>query len=157
MKVSEVMTRNPACCWLSSSALAAALMMKERDTGILPVTQDPFTPRLVGVVTDRDLCLHVVAGGRDPAYIWISECLTQDPVCCTPEDDVHHALELMKERQVRRLPVVNVKREIVGMLSLSDLARNAGVDSWEIATALQKICEPGHVTRESPETIISAA
>jgi len=92
MRVTEVMTKNPACCWPSSSALTAATIMQQKDVGILPVIQDPFTTRLVGVVTDRDLCLHVVAGGRDPAYIWISECMTGDPVCCSVEDDVGHAL-----------------------------------------------------------------
>jgi CBS domain-containing protein len=66
MKVSEVMTKKPVCCWPSSSTLSAALLMQETDTGVLPVIQDRFTPTLVGVVTDRDLCLHVVASGRDP-------------------------------------------------------------------------------------------
>jgi len=64
MKVSEIMTKNPVCCWPSSSTLSAALLMQETDAGIVPVIQDPFTPRLVGVVTDRDLCLYVVAAGR---------------------------------------------------------------------------------------------
>ena len=99
MKVSEVMTRSPVCCWRSSSTLSAALLMQETDAGILPVIQDPFAPRLVGVITDRDLCLHVVAAGRDPASTWVDGCITADPVCCGEQDDVSLALDLMKTHQ----------------------------------------------------------
>ncbi len=157
MKVSEIMTKNPVCCWPSSSTLSAALLMQETDTGILPVIQDRFTPRLVGVVTDRDLCLHVVAVGRDPAFTWVDGCMTEDPVCCTEQDDVSHALELMKTHQVRRLPVVNEKHEVVGMLSLSDLVRKAGIEASVIAGALRSICEPAHGTEQRIERIITAA
>jgi len=157
MRVTEVMTKNPACCWPSSSALTAATIMQQKDVGILPVIEDPFTTRLVGVVTDRDLCLHVVAGGRDPAYIWISECMTEDPVCCGVEDDVGHALELMEEHQVRRLPVVNAKREIVGILAFSDLVRKSAIDSAGIAASLRRICEPSHATRKPAKEIFTAA
>jgi CBS domain-containing protein len=157
MKVGEVMTKNPACCWPSNSALTAATMMQHKDTGVLPVIHDPFTPTLVGVVTDRDLCLHVVAGGRDPAHIWVSECMTADPVCCTAEDAATYALELMKEHQVRRLPVVNIKREVVGILALSDLLCRHAVASSEIAATLQRICEPDHEARESVTEIVTAA
>ncbi len=157
MKVKEIMSRNPAWCSLSSSALTAASTMRQRDVGLLPVVVDPFTPRLTGVVTDRDLCLHVVAAGRDPAHIWISECLTEDPVFCTAEDDVHHALEMMKEHQVRRLPVVNAKREIVGLLSFSDLVRRAGLNPIEVVAALKRIYEPGHAPRKHAARTITAA
>ena len=67
MKVTEIMTKKAVCCCPYSSTLSAALLMQESDTGFLPVIQDPFSPTLVGVVTDRDLCLHVVASGRDPS------------------------------------------------------------------------------------------
>ncbi len=79
------------------------------------------------------------------------------PVCCTSEDDVLYALELMKEHQVRRLPVVNMKREVVGILALGDLLRQNAVASGEIAAALQRICEPGHGARMSITEIVTAA
>jgi CBS domain-containing protein len=156
MKVHEVMTRNPACCCPSSSVLSAATIMQQRDIGVLPVVQDPFTPRLVGVVTDRDLCTHVVADGRDPARTWIRECMTADPICCAVEDDVRHALELMEEHQVRRLPVVNAKHEVTGILSLSDLVRRGSINSAEIATALRTICEPVRETAPPTEMVTAA-
>jgi CBS domain-containing protein len=157
MKVSEVMSKRPACCWPSSSALTAAIMMRERDIGILPVAQDRFTPKLVGVVTDRDLCLHVVAAARDPAHVWISECMTEDPVCCNAEEDTRRAIDLMKNHQIRRLPVVDEKHEIVGMVSLSDLVRKADLDAEIVSAALRGICEPGSRSRTPVEPIIQAA
>lgn len=157
MKVSEIMSKRPAYCWLSTSARTAAAIMQEKDIGILAITKDAFTNELVGVVTDRDLCLHVVAAGKDPSYIWISECATLDPICCRAEDEIRHALELMKEHQVRRLPVVNAKQEVVGMLSFSDCVRRSGINADEIAAALQKIFVPGHATRKPSMHIVTAA
>jgi len=157
MKVSEIMTRKPVCCSPSSSTLSVALLMQETDTGIVPVIQDPFTPILVGVVTDRDLCLHVVAAGRDPSSTWIDGCMTRDPVCCSEHDDVSLALELMKTNQIRRLPVVNEKHEVTGMLSLGDLVRKAGIEASVIAATLQSICGPTQGAKRRTERIITAA
>lgn len=106
----------------------------------------------------EDLCLHVVAGGKDPAHIWVSECMTADPVYCTAEDDVLDVLGLMKEYQVRRLPVVNVnaRREIAGIVALSDLVRKNALGNGEITAVLQRICEPGHKPKRSVTEIITA-
>ncbi len=157
MKVSEIMTRNPVCCWPSSSALAAALLLQESEAGILPVIQDAFTPRLVGVVTDRDLCLHVVASGRDPACSWIDGCMTPDPVWCTEADDVSCVLELMSINQLRRIPVVNDKHEVVGIVSLADLARHPAIPDDDIARIVRYICEPAHETQKDIHRLITAA
>jgi len=108
------------------------------------------------VVTDRDLCLHVVAGGRDPADVWIRECMNEDPVCCAVEDDVRYALELMEEHQVRRLPVLDAKHEVAGILSLSDLVGRGSISSSEIATALRTIGEPVHGITEPTEMVTAA-
>jgi CBS domain-containing protein len=157
MKISEVMTRHPVCCWPSSSTLTAAVLMQENDTGILPVIHDPFTPRLVGVVTDRDLCLHVVAAGRDPASTWVDACMTEDPVYCTEQDDVSQALALMTTHRVRRLPVVDDRHEIVGMVSVSDLVCKAAIDASLITGALLNICEPKGGPQRRIERIIAVA
>lgn len=109
------------------------------------------------MLTNRDLRLHVVAGGRDPAHVWVSECMTADPMDCTAEDDVLGALELIKEYQVRRLPVVNARREIVSIVALSDLVPKNALGNGEIGAALQGICEPGHKPKRSVTEIITAA
>ncbi len=157
MKISQIMTPNPVCCWPSSSTLAAALLMQESEAGILPVIQDPFTPRLVGVVTDRDLCLHVVASGRDPASTWVDGCMTPDPVWCTELDEVSHALELMGTHRLRRIPVVNDKHEVVGIVSLSDVVRHSAASDRDIATVLQSIYRVIDEAAPASERLITAA
>jgi len=157
MKVSEVMTKNPVCCWPSSSTLSAALLMQESDTGFLPVIQDPFTPTLVGVVTDRDLCLYVVASGRDPASSWVDGCMSNHPIWCTDQDDVSRALDLMKTHQIRRVPVVNEKHEVIGVLSFSDLVRKAGIEANAIVAGLRNICEPTSIPKRGSGRVIPAA
>ena len=157
MKVNEIMTKNPVCCRPSSSTLSAALLLKEAHTGVVPVIQDPFTPILAGVVTDRDLCMHVVAAGKDPSCTWIDGCMTEEPICCTEQDDVALALDLMKINQIRRLPVVNEKHEVVGMLSLGDVVRKGRIEASVIGATLESICEPTHSTKQRIERIITAA
>ena len=158
MKVDEIMTKKPVCCQPSSSTLSAALLMKESDTGFLPVIQDLFTPTLVGVVTDRDLCLSVVASGRDPSSSWVDGCMSNHPIWCSEQDDVSRALDLMKIHQIRRLPVVNEKHEVVGLLSFGDLVHRSGIEANAILAALQAICEPAQVPQqEIMRRIITAA
>ena len=157
MKVGEIMTKKPVCCWPSSSTLSAALLMQESDTGFLPVVQDPFTPTLVGVVTDRDLCLHVVAADRDPSSTWVDGCMTRDPICCFERDEVSFALDLMKTHQIRRVPVVNEKHEVIGVVSFSDLAHKSGIEANAIVVALQGICEAAPVPKQGTRRIVTAA
>jgi len=157
MKVSEIMTKNPVCCWPSSSTLSAALLMQETDTGVVPVIKDPFTPKLVGVVTDRDLCLHVVAAGRDPSSSWVDGCMAEDPICCSEQDEATRALELMKNHRIRRVVVVNEKQEVVGMLSFADLVRKANIDANSVVSTLQSICEPKQVPNRESRRITTAA
>ena len=142
MRVSDLMTRNPATCIASSSAQTAASLMKEHNTGIVPVVEDAYSRKLVGVVTDRDLCLAVVATGRDPNHVWVRDCMTADPVFCTATDKSETVLELMQRHQVRRIPVVNVERTLQGMVSLSDLVRRNAATNGELFQALKKIFAP---------------
>jgi CBS domain-containing protein len=157
MKVGEIMTHKPVCCRPSSSTPSAALLMQESDTGFLPVIQDPFTPTLVGVVTDRDLCLHVVAADRNPSSTWVDGCMTRDPICCFERDEVSLALDLMKTHQIRRVPVVNEKHEVVGVVSFSDLAHKSGIEANAIVSAWQGICEAAQVPKQGTRRIVTAA
>ena len=83
--------------------------------------------------------------------------MIQDPVCCTEQHDVSLALDLMKAHQIRRVPVVNEKHEIVGMLSFGDLVRKAGLEASAIVAALRSICEPTRSATKRMERIITAA
>jgi len=142
MRVSDLMSRNPAVCIASSSAQTAASLMKEHAVGIVAVVEDAYSRKLVGVVTDRDLCLAVVASGRDPNHVWVRDCMTPDPVFCTPTDKAETALQIMQHHQVRRVPVVNVEKTVLGMVSLSDLVRRNAATNGELFQALKRIFAP---------------
>jgi len=124
MQVSEMMHEFPICCTEFDSAQHAAELMKEHHAGALPVVEKNSGGKLTGVITDRDLCLRVIAEGRDPRKVKVRECMTGSPVCCKPEDDMQHALALMKEHHVRRIPVVDAEHRICGMISFANLVTN---------------------------------
>ena len=142
MRVNDVMTRNPAVCTASSSAQTAAELMKKHNTGMIPVVEDAYERTLVGVVTDRDLCLAVVAGCREPMQVWVRDCMTPDPIFCAPADKAEQALAVMQRYQLRRLPVVDEKKTVQGVVSIGDLVRHNAVGNGELFSALKKIFGP---------------
>jgi len=142
MKIRKVMTKAPTYCTPPCTAEMAASLMYQSDTGILPVVQDSLDLKLIGVVTDRDLCLAVIAARRDPAHTVVNECMSRNPLCVGPEDDIKQAVDLMAEHQVRRLPVVDEHGKVVGMLSLADIIEQDAVSGDALAGVLKKICAP---------------
>ena len=143
MQIRQLMTTSPIYCLPTDSASKAALMMNDIDVGILPIVDTEETRKLIGVVTDRDLCLEVVAKGLDPLDVHVLQCMTRNLVCCEPDDDMQKALQLMRENQIRRIPVVDKKGVIQGMVSLADLlGRGTIVSAAEIEETLKKITEP---------------
>ena len=142
MRVNDVMTRNPAVCTASSSAQTAAELMKKHNTGMIPVVEDAYQRTLVGVVTDRDLCLAVVAGCREPMQVWVRDCMTPDPIFCAPADKAETAMAIMQKYQLRRLPVVDETKTVQGVVSIGDLVRHNAVGNGELFSALKKIFAP---------------
>ena len=121
MKCKDIMTRNPKSITLSTTAMAAAHLMKNENVGICPVL-DEKSQKVVGVVTDRDLCLGVVAEGKNPAMVKVLELMSGRVVFCHPDDDIHRVESLMKEYQVRRVVVLDQDGYCVGIISAGDLA-----------------------------------
>lgn len=142
MRVSEVMTTEPATCTLSCTVQKAAELMKQFNIGFFPVL-DKFTRKVVGVVTDRDLCLRVIGEDKHASQTLVSECMTRRLVSCEPEDDIWEALDLMRDEHVRRLVVTDAKGDLQGVFSMSDLIRYASIDGEAICDAIGMICEPG--------------
>src|SRR5690242_18814364 len=105
-KCREVMTPDPACCVPTDSVVVVARMMKDEDVGAIPVVNNRNNRTLLGIVTDRDIVLNLIAEERDPRSTRIEDIMAQDPVSCREDDDVDHCLELMQDYQVRRVPVV---------------------------------------------------
>lgn len=141
MKISEIMHEFPVCCTEFDTAQHAAELMKEQHAGALPVVEKNGGGTLVGVVTDRDLCLRVIAEGRDPAKVEVRECMTGSPVFCRLEDDVEIALHLMKEHHIRRVPVVDAEQQICGMVSFANLVANHA-DPWQVFEMLKAVSVP---------------
>jgi len=121
VKCYEIMTSNPRTCSPLATAHDAAQIMLEEDVGSVPMVDDG-SQKLVGIVTDRDLCLGVVAAGEHPMEVPVVECMSAAPITCRPDDDVEVAEELMKEHQIRRIPVVDPQKRCIGMIAQADIA-----------------------------------
>ena len=118
MNIKDCMTRIVRVIGPDETLAAAARAMAESDVGILPVAN---TERLVGMITDRDIAVRGLANGMGPDAK-VSEVMTTEVLYCFEDDDIEDVLDNMGEIQVRRLPVVNVDKRLVGIVSLSDLA-----------------------------------
>ena len=121
-KCSEVMTKDPVCCLPSDSVTEAAQIMKDEIVGSVPVVESHETKRLVGIVTDRDLTLDVLADGRSPATTTVEMVMTGTLVKCYDDENVDKAMDLMGEHQVRRIPIVDRQGSIVGIIAQADIA-----------------------------------
>ena len=137
----EVMTKDPASCNASETVTKVASLMKQHDVGSVPVAE---SDRLVGIVTDRDIVLKVVAAGRNPEQTSVSDAMTPNPVCCREDDDLEHALKLMKERQVRRMPIVDGSGRLSGIIAQADVATRLNKDA-KTGELVEAISESGTI------------
>ena len=135
MKISDVMTPNPKTVGPTDSIQTAAQIMRDEDTGVVPVVEDG---RVTGVVTDRDIVLRAVADGDFQAKV--EDVVSDDVITCTPDMSTSDAAELMSEHQIRRLPVVDADERLVGIVSLGDLAVKEGRDA-RMGDTLEKVSE----------------
>ncbi len=122
VRCSEVMTPDPICCVPSDTVQRAAQLMKSADVGPIPVVNDQQAKRLIGIITDRDLAVKVVAEGRDATFTTVEEVMTTGVKACRASDDLQKALNVMGEHQVRRIPVVDENDRIVGIIAQADVA-----------------------------------
>jgi CBS domain-containing protein len=135
------MTVSPVRCLPSDSVAKVARLMKDEDIGFVPVCHSLNHRLLVGVITDRDLVLTVVAKGRDPGNATMMEVMTLEPVTCGPEDTVEDALRIMERHRVRRIPVVDEDGLLTGIVTLADIAMH-GECPEETMRALKAISLP---------------
>ncbi len=140
MKAIEMMTKNAQTCNYFDTVQHAATAMKQHGVGILPVVDG--SGRLVGVITDRDLCLKVMAEGRDPAHARVQECMTPNPVSCSMKDSQRSVLALMARNQVRRIPVVDDQKRVVGVVGIADLIAHGEVNARDIYLVLRRLTLP---------------
>ena len=134
MQIRDVMTRNAQLIDPDDTIQHAAKLMGECDCGVLPVADGD---RLVGMITDRDLAIRILAEGKAP-HAKVRDAMTAEVKYCFEDEDTEHVAKNMADIQVRRLPVMDRNKRLVGIVSLGDLARKEP----ERATALAEIAEP---------------
>jgi CBS domain-containing protein len=140
MQVRDIMTHRVSSISPDSSLRKAAQMMQSFEIGALPVCRSDDT-RPIGLITDRDITVRAVAEGRDPEVARVEDVMTPELVYCYDNEEIENAVKLMESRQIRRLPVMNQKDELVGILTLGDLATRQ-TDLRISGEALQQVSQP---------------
>ncbi len=151
MKVEKLMTRNVKVCRRDDSLNAAAQLMWENDCGCVPVISTNGDGAVVGMLTDRDVCIAAYTQGKPLWQIPVTTAMAHKVIACAPDDELERAEALMRENQVRRLPVIDNKGVLQGIISLNDIAREAErerfaqrpqVSHAEVGNTLGAICQP---------------
>ncbi len=120
-KVREIMSRNPVCCLTTDSVQRAAQLMRDEDIGSVPVVSDHQRKGLVGIVTDRDLTLKVLAEARSAATT-VGDVMTSQVITSHEDQDTNAVMDLMARHQLRRIPVTDNNNQIVGIVAQADIA-----------------------------------
>ncbi len=123
MLVKDVMSKDLACCTPQQSCVDAAKLMKSKDVGAIPIVADQSSKKLVGMITDRDICIRVVAAELNPKDTKIETIMSRDLVTAKPDDDLEACARLMREKQVRRIAVVDRNGVLVGVVGQADIAQ----------------------------------
>lgn len=144
MKVKDVMTYDVHTCRPDTDLAMAAMQMWDGDFGVLPVVDGK---KVVGMITDRDICMAAATKRRDPGTIRVDEVMTGQVFACSPDTDVQEALKIMRQNKVRRLPIIHaVDRRLAGLLSLNDVAlkaqsdANAELSAQNVEETIRTIC-----------------
>lgn len=143
MELREIMTRNPQVVSGAATLKEAAAKMKDLDVGLMPVCDGD---RLQGMLTDRDITIRATAAGKDPGKTKVSDVMSTDVAYCFEDQEVAEAASLMEARQIRRLPILNKEKRLVGIVSLGDIAVHVG-DRDLAGETLQEVSEPAQPKR----------
>ena len=143
MELRDIMTRNVEVVNGNASLKEAATKMKKLDVGLIPVCDGD---RLKGLLTDRDITIRATANGRDPSKTKVNEVMSTDIAYCLEDQAVDEAIILMEARQIRRLPILNQDKQLVGIVSLADIAVHVG-DRDLTGETLEEISEPAEPKR----------
>jgi len=145
MRIKDLMSSDVEVIRPETTVAEAAELMKTLDIGVLPVCDGG---RLIGILTDRDIVVRGTADGFHPETMSAREVMTAEVVYCFEDQEVTEAGRIMKEKQIRRVPVLNREKQLVGIISLGDLAGGGG-DKTLAGETLQEISEPGGPKRQA--------
>lgn len=135
------MTSNPTFCVPEDVALHAAEIMRDENVGPVPVVASRDDRRVVGIVTDRDLTVRLIADGRAPEVTTVDDVMSKNPVTCGENDDAQSALDAMSRYQIRRIAVVDEQGQLVGIIAQADVARLANEE--QVGEMVEDISQPG--------------
>jgi CBS domain-containing protein len=142
VKVQEVMTREPSCVTPETPVREAARIMKSEDVGVVPVVKGEGSKELVGVITDRDIAIRVVADGQN-VDVAVRQVMSADRLATVnPDADIDDVMDRMASEQVRRIPIVDERGELVGIVSQADVVRKAK-DEGKAEDTVERISQPG--------------
>jgi CBS domain-containing protein len=142
MKIQDIMTRDPACVTPAATVREAAQVMLREEVGIVPVVNNQTERQLVGVVTDRDIAIRCVAEGKDGSCRVSDVMSAHDLATCSQNDDVDEVMQAMRTEKVRRIPIVDERGGLVGIVAQADIVRKANNDARAEQT-IEQISEPG--------------
>lgn len=154
MKVERLITKDVRTCRPTDSLNEVARAMWERDCGCLPVVADDRTNRVVGMITDRDVCMAAYTTGRRLEEIRVDQVMSRQVLSCLPDDVLSEAEATMRSGRVRRLPVLDDAGQLLGLVSLADIAQEAGrehgvrrreVSDGEVGQTLAEITRPREI------------
>jgi CBS domain-containing protein len=146
-KIRSIMTMNPACCTMDTKLVDVARLMIEHDCGEIPVVSNHEEKKLVGVITDRDICCRAVAQGLNPAAMNAKDCMTSPAITVGMDLPIEACMELMEQKQIRRVPVIDEKGCCCGMVSLADIATKT--EEWTTGLIMKKISRPSEEVSHS--------
>lgn len=163
MKVSEIMTKKAVSIGSQEPVSAAAKLMWDCDCGAVPVIEND---KVIGMITDRDICMSTFLNDRSPSGLRVAEAMSRQLYYCAPSDTVAFAEEIMRSKQIRRLPVLDDSRRLVGILSLADIARRGEISTAkgstnelgadQITLTLANICQPAQAMTSGGPSGMSA-
>ena len=143
MKAQDIMSKNPATVTPTTRVRQAALLMKKEDVGVVPVVEEGTSgKKLVGMLTDRDIAIRLVADGKNPDECEVRELMSANPKTARADDDVSRVMDLMGREQVRRVPIVDERGALVGIVAQADVVLQAN-DDRKAERTIEKISEKG--------------
>jgi CBS domain-containing protein len=142
MKIQEIMTKDPSFVTPDATVRDAAQVMKREDVGIVPVVDGQNEKRLIGLVTDRDIAIRCIADGKDGTCRVRDVMSSDDLATCSQNDDVEDVMSAMRTEKVRRIPIVDERGSLVGIVSQADVLTKTR-DTSRAGEIVEEISEPG--------------
>jgi len=152
VKVKDLMATDVKCCAAYNTLNTAAQLMWDNDIGCVPIVDQDG--HVIGMLTDRDVCMAAFIQGVPLTGSLVTSAMSKEVFSCTPDRDIAEAEKLMREKQIRRLPVIDAQRRVIGIISLNDIAREGErevemkktreVSDAEIARVMASVCAPRH-------------